>query len=178
MQSRIMIFLGIVVVCAFFIIGTALVKRPSVVEVTARIQAQKDIRDKYTNGAFKQFAFRGEITEIEDYVVRVPLREMRYKVFFKPEGSITRPSGSPDTTYVYNFSDAAKPYVTFGHGQDDFLDEEYTLIKKAGQPYFLIKDDDGEVDTVRVSFRLFPPPDDLSTYIDSVQYAVGDQLEY
>ncbi len=173
-----MIFLGIVIVCAFFIIGTALVKRPSVVEVTARIQAQKDIRDKYTKGEFKQFAFRGEITEIEDYVVRVPLREMRYKVYFKPEGLISRPEGSPDTTKVYNFSDADKPYVTFGHGQDDFLDEEYVLIKKAGQPFFLIKDDDGEIDTLDVSFRLFPPPSDLSAYIDSVRDAVGDQLEY
>lgn len=179
MQTRTMIFVGLVVVAAGFIILTALAKRPSVLEVTARLNAQKDLRDQYAQNEFVPLGFSGEITEIEDFVVRVPLREMRYRVFFEPEGKIVKPSSAPDSTNFYDFSDPENPWIMLTTEQGDLADEEYFLIKKPGQSVFYIQeDDDEEMDTLQISFRLFEAPEDLGPWLDSAEKKYGDQIEF
>lgn len=178
MQQRELIMLGVAFFVAGFIIINALARRPSIVELTARIEAQKMLRDEWSNKDFVNFAFNGEITEVEKYVVRVPLREYRVKVFFKPDGRIVIPAGAPDSTELYNFKDLDNPYFMLAQGQENIPDEEEIIIKKPGQNVFYIEDEDGDRDTLQVSFRLFEPPEDFDDLIDSVEKRIGDQIEF
>ena len=172
--------IGVALAVVGFIIINALARRPSVVELTARIKAQKIQRDKWVDQNFVNMAFSGEITEIDKYVVRVPLREYRLKVFFQPEGRLVLPSGASDSTNVYNFSNPENPYFMLAAGQEDVPDEEEIIIKKPGQSVFYIQDDDGDQDTLQVSFRLFEPPegDEMDAIVDSVRKRIGDEVEF
>jgi hypothetical protein len=170
---REMILAGLVLCAVSFIILTALSKRPSVDELLARHDSQREKRDEFTNQYFKSMAFRGVIEEINDYVVRTPYREMRYRLTIKPEGSPRMPGNAPDTTMIYNFADRDELFFMLGHGQGDDIDEDDIIIKKAGVPYFIIEEEDAdepdEIDTMEVSFRLFEPAEDLDPYVEAVK---------
>jgi hypothetical protein len=168
-----MILAGLVFCAVGFIILTALVKRPTVNELLARHDSQREKRDEFANQYFKDMAFRGVIEDIDDYMVRTPYREMRYRLRIKPEGKIRMPGNAPDTTLVYNFSDRDEIYFMLGHGQGDDLDEDDIITKKAGVNYFIVNeedaDDDDEFDTLEVSSRLFEPAEDLDPYVEAVR---------
>lgn len=169
---REMILVGLVVCAIGFIILSALSRRPSIAELLARHDSQKEKRDLFTNEYFKGMAFKGVIEDIEDYVVMVPYRELRYRLTIKPEGKVRMPSSSPDTTQVYNFSNREKLVFTLGHNQGKGVDEDDIIIKKAGKPYFIVEEEDAdepdEIDTFLVSFRLFEPAEDLDPYVEAV----------
>jgi hypothetical protein len=172
-----MILAGVVLCAVGFIILTALAKRPSVNELLARHDSQREKRDEFASQYFKDMAFRGVIEDINDYMVRTPYREMRYRLRIKPEGRISMPSNAPDTTLVYNFADRDELYFMLGHGQGDDIDEDDELIKEAGKNYFIIKEERSrlfgkneiELDTMEVSFRLFAPAEDLDPYVDAIR---------
>jgi len=170
---REMILAGVVLCAVSFIILTALAKRPSVTELLARHESQREKRDEFTNQYFKDMAFRGVIEDIDDYMVRTPYREMRYRLRIKPEGRIKMPSNAPDTTLVYNFANRDELYFMLGHGQGDDIDEDDVFIKKRGVPYFIIEEEDAdepdEIDTMDVSFRLFAPAEDLDPYVEEIR---------
>lgn len=173
---REMILGGLVICAVSFIILTALAKRPSVNELLARHDSQREKRDEFVKQYFKDMAFEGTIEDINDYMIRTPYREMRYRLHIKPEGNVRMPNNAPDTTTVYNFADRDNLYFTLGHNQGIEIDEEDVFIKKAGADHFIIKEeiskffgkDEIKLDTLEVSFRLFEPAEDLDPYVDAI----------
>jgi len=156
-------------IAACTVIFFALEKRPTPDELLAKHMGQKELRDSFSEKNFKQVAFRGAVTEIDKQVVRTPYREVRYHTTFKPAGSITPAAATHDTTAAYDFTSASTPKLILGHKQGKDMSVGDSLIKLAGQTTFFLHTQDGERDTLELSFRLFPAPENLRPYLDTIR---------